>query len=576
MTPRPRYAHLAGSNPHVLARREAEARSSAAEASETGEHPIVAPATDRAPSAGRGGGAGLVRSSAFVAAGTLLSRLTGLARVGALTYAVGALALADAYNLANTTPNIVYELLLGGVLSATLVPVFVDRFEADDDDAVAAVLTVATVALVVLTIVAIVAAPAVFAIYRSEGDVDRAGVPLLRLFLPQMLFYGWTALGTAVLHAKRSFAVPAFAPVLNNIVVCGALIAFGLRVSGDAGLESVTGDRTGLLLLGLGTTAGIVAMTLPLLPAMRRAGVHLRWRFQPRNPAVTTVVRRAGWTLGYVGANQLGLTIMLSVASATTEGLPSWYTYAFIFFQLPHGLIAVSVMTTFVPELATAWRDDDRGRFRARFAQGLRLVWAGVVPATAVLSTGATALVAGLLARGSFGPAAAAGTADVLRTMALGLPGFSAYLFALRGFYATGDTRTPFVANLVENGLQVTLTVLLVPAASSPGVALGVAYAVAYTVAAVVALVLLHRRVGGILRRDVVLALARLAVCGAAAALAVTVVRGAVVDDATPAIIEVVVVALAGAVGFVAATVLLRVDEVRQLLSAVTGRRGSA
>ena len=101
------------------------------------------------------------------------------------------------------------------------------------------------------------------------------------LFLPQMLFYGWTALGNAVLNAKRRFVVPAFAPVLNNIVVCAALIAFGLRGGGDAGLGAVTDDRTGLLLLGLGTTAGIVAMTLPLLPAIRRAGVRLRWRRQP-------------------------------------------------------------------------------------------------------------------------------------------------------------------------------------------------------------------------------------------------------------------------------------------------------
>lgn len=573
---RPRYAHLVGHNPWVKARQEAEARSATSEASDTGELAVVhirdrdGP-DDRPPAEG----SRLVRSSAFVAAGTLLSRLTGLARVGALTYAVGAFALADAYNLANTTPNIVYELLLGGVLSATLVPVFVDHFADGDDDAVSAVLTVATVALVVLTVAAVLAAPALFAVFRTEGDIDDAGVPLLRLFLPQMLFYGWTALGSAVLNAKRRFAVPAFAPVLNNLVVCGALITFGLRVDGDASLASVTDDRAGLWLLGLGTTAGIVAMTVPLWPAIRRAGVQLRWRFQPRHPAVVTVLRRAGWTLGYVAANQLGLTVMLGVAAATTEGLPSWYTYAFIFFQLPHGLIAVSVMTTFVPELAAAWGDDDRPRFRGRFVQGLRLVWAGVVPATVVLSMGAAALVAGLLGRGSFDAASAAGTADVLRAMALGLPGFSAYLYALRGFYAIGDTRTPFLVNVLENGLQVALTIALVPGAAAPGVRLGAAYAVAYSVAGVVALVALHRRVGGVLDRPGLVAAARLAACGGAAAAAIGVTQR-VLDDDIAALAEAAAVGVAGLVAFVAAAIALRLDEVRQLAAAVAGRREPA
>jgi putative peptidoglycan lipid II flippase len=572
---RPRYAHLVGHNPWVLAREEAAARSAAADSSETGEIPIVRrPDTDSGDTGGAG--AGLVRSSAYVAAGTLLSRLTGLARVGALTYAVGALALGDAYNLANTTPNIVYELLLGGVLSATLVPVFVDRFDDGDDEAVSAVLTVATVALVALTALAVLAAPAIFAVYRTSEGVEAAGVPLLRLFLPQILFYGWTALGTAVLNARRRFAIAAFVPVLNNIVVCGALITFGLRLSGDhASLASVTDDRTGLLLLGVGTTAGIVAMTLPLWPAIRRAGVHLRWRFRPRHPAVVTVVRRAGWTLGYVAANQLGLTVMLSVAAATTEGLPSWYTYAFIFFQLPHGLVAVSIMTTFVPELASAWGEDDRPRYRERFGQGLRLVLTGVVPATVVLSMGATAIVAGLLSRGSFGPDAAEGTADVLRTMALGLPGFSAYLFALRGFYAIGDTRTPFLANIVENALQVGLTVLLVPGADDPAVMLGIAYAAAYSVAGLLAIVLLHRRVGGVVDGRGAGALVRLAASGAAAAVAVAAAQR-VVGDEVGALAEAVAVAVVGLVAFLVVGAVVRLAEVRQLVGAVAGRRRSA
>jgi putative peptidoglycan lipid II flippase len=380
-----------------------------------------------------------------------------------------------------------------------------------------------------------------------------------------------------VLNAKRRFAVPAFAPVLNNLVVCAALVAFGLRFGHDADLGSVTDDATGLWLLGAGTTAGIIAMTLPLWPAMRRAGVRPRWRFEPRNPAVTTVLRRGGWTLGYVAANQLGLTVMLAVAAGSTEGLPSWYTYAFIFFQLPHGLIAVSVMTTFVPELASAWGEGARDRYRERFGQGLRLVWVGVVPATVILVLGAHLIVTGLLSRGAFSGLAVDGTGDVLATMALGLPGFSAYLYALRGFYAIGDTRTPFLVNVFENALQVTLTVVLVPNASTPALALGIAYAVAYSVAGVLALVLLHRRIGRIVTSTLLSSVLRLTIAGAVAAVAVLGVRSLVPDDpgVGQAIVGAVGVAVAGLVAFFLTALALRMDEVRQLVVAVTGRRSS-
>ena len=311
------------------------------------------------------------------------------------------------------------------MLSATLVPIFVDAFDEGDESGVQAVLTVATVALVVLTVAAMLAAPLIFAVYDAPDGVEDAGVRLLVLFLPQMLFYGWMALGNAVLNAKRRFVVPAFAPVLNNIVVCAALIAFGLRAGGDAGLGAVTDDRTGLLLLGLGTTAGIVAMTLPLLPPSATPACACVGA-EPRHAAVTTLLRRGGWTLGYVAANQIGLTVMLAVAARTTEGLPSWYAYAFIFFQLPHGLIAVSVMTTFVPELASAWGNDDVARYRA------------VLPGPSAgvdrsgprhrRARGGLGAAGGRLLERAFGATAADGTADVLATMALGLPGFSAYL----------------------------------------------------------------------------------------------------------------------------------------------------
>jgi len=160
----------------------------------------------------------LVRSSAVVGVGTGLSRLSGLIRVGALTFALGATALSDAYNLANTTPNIIYELLLGGVLSAALVPIFVEHDQLGDEDATNAVLTVAVIAMAVLTVIAILAAPLIVDVYTLRLSSAEAAaqaevaVPLLRLLLPQILFYGLMTLGTALLNARRSFFDPASAP----------------------------------------------------------------------------------------------------------------------------------------------------------------------------------------------------------------------------------------------------------------------------------------------------------------------------------------------------------------------------
>jgi putative peptidoglycan lipid II flippase len=444
------------------------------------------------------GPAGLMRSSAIVAVGTGLSRATGLLRIGALTYAIGATNLSDAYNLANTTPNIVYELVLGGVLSATLVPVFLDHLD-EDDDGISAITTVAVSAMVALTVAAIFAAPFIMRLYtlrRPDGEaaaLSSVGVPLMRMFIPQILFYGLTSLGTALLNAKRSFALPAYAPVLNNIVVSAVLIALPHVAGGKPSLGQVADDRGLLWLLGLGTTAGIAAMTVVLWPAIRRTGVRLRWHFDIHHPAVRAVARLSGWTVGYVAANQVALAVVQTLANRR-EGDVSAYQYAFVFFQLPYGLIAVSIMTTFSPDLASFAREGRFDAFRSRFRLGLRALASVILPSAAGYAVLAHPLVAALLQRGRFDERDAQITAEVLVTFAVGLFGFSVYLFALRGFYALKDTRTPFLINLAENGLNIVLAIALVGPLGVQG--LGLAYAAAYTIAAVVAVRLLGARVG--------------------------------------------------------------------------------
>ena len=526
------------------------------------------------------GGAGLVRSSGVVAVGTGLSRLTGLLRTVALAYAVGTTFLAEGYNLANTTPNMVYDLLLGGILSATLIPVFVDNVRRRDDRANDAVLTVTTVALIVVTLLGMAAAPLIVHVYTAGLPADQArqeasvAIPLLLLFLPQVLFYGLTALGTALLNARRRFAVPAIAPVLNNVVVIIMLLTFARVAGRPPTIEQVNSDTGLLLLLGLGTTMGIVAMTVVLWPAITRSGARPHWRFDYRHPAVRTVARLSGWTLGAVAANQAALLVTLRLLNGPT-GEVSAYTYAFIFFQLPYGLLAVSIMTTFMPELANlAGRGDDAG-YRVRFGQGLRLIALVTIPAALGYVFLAEPIISVLLQYGAFTGASVRQTADALVWLAIGLPGFAVFLYAMRGFYARKDTKTPFVLYLIENGLNIALALALVGRFGLKGVV--ASYSIAYAVAAVAALVVLRHRIGGLDRSALISSLARILVAAVAMALVVwSVSRFVGGETGFAGILRVAAGTIAGLVVYVGALWVTRSPDLAWVVERVGRRRATS
>jgi putative peptidoglycan lipid II flippase len=445
---------------------------------------------------------GLLRSSAVVSAGTALSRITGLIRTVVIAVALTT-ALADAYNLANTAPNVVYDLILGGVLAATLIPVLVTATDRGDEAGQRAVGTVVALALVVLTAVAIVAAPAIVRLYTFTLDpAERAAqeavaVPLLRLFLPQVLFYGLTALFSALLNAHRRFAAAAFAPVVNNVVVIVVLVAVSRMAGGSPTTDSVLADPAQMWLLGGGTTLGIIAMALVLVPAMRRSGVPVGWNPDWRNPAVARIARLSGWTVAYVVVNQVGLIVLLALSnSSAPEGGLSAYSYAYLFFQLPYGLFAVAVMTAFLPELSAAANEADLTRFRERFGVGLRLILVVLAPCAVAYLTLAGPLVDLVFERGNFTVANGDLTAEALAVFGAALPGFAVFMYTMRGFYARKDTRTPFLLTTVKIGMMVVAAWPLAAAFGIGGVV--AAFGGAFALAAVAALVLLGRRVGGV------------------------------------------------------------------------------
>jgi putative peptidoglycan lipid II flippase len=516
----------------------------------------------------------LTRATLGMTAGTFLSRVTGFGRIVALAYALGLgsrARLADTYNLANTTPNIVYDLLLGGILSAFIVPVFVDHLSHGDDDegweAISAIVTVALTFLLATSVLFVVAAPWVFRIYTvgrhgsTTGDQIAVGSALLRYFAPQVLFYGTAALFTALLNTRRRFFWPMAAPVLNNLVVIGVLVAVP-RLSDDLALGAARHDTGLLLWLGLGTTVGVAAQAIVLLPLLRGAGVRLRLLWAPRHPAIRRVIRLAGWTLGYVVTNQVSFWLALVLANRSA-GDVSAYSYAYVFFQLPYGVLAVSILTALLPDLAQRWSTGDHDGYRDRLSLGLRAVGLVMIPAAVGYAILARPLLTLLLRHGA---AVDVGTAsDVLVLFALGLPAFSAYLLFMRGFTATRDTRTPFVVNCIQNALTIAFDLALYPALGVQGLALG--FTLAYVVGAAVAAWALRPRSGGLDAARVWSSIARVTVAASVMALVVWGVSRALSGDGGAGrLVQVTAAVGAGVTVYLLAATALRVRELDVLV----------
>ncbi len=528
--------------------------------------------------------AGLLRSNVVVATGTTLSRLTGLLRVIVFAYVIGKGALADAYLIGNETPNIVYELLLGGVLSATLVPLFTsflhhrDDGSMEEDEAGAhatnVVITVTMVAVTVLTIIAFLAAPLIFGLYtiHTEGTTDpevlrEVGTLLTRVFLLQIFFYGATGLLSAYLNARRRFFAAAWSPIAANVVIIVSL----LTLRGTAWeLTDVLSDHRLRWTLALGATVGIATMAVLLAVAVRHSGLRFRPAFEPRHPAIRRLITLSAWTLGYVACNQI-VTIVIRNLSGPGSGDSAAYFQAFTFFVLPHGLLAVSIATTFEPEMAIAVRRHDKAAFIDRTSLGVRLIALLTLPAAMLLFVLRRPMIGLLLEHGEFTSVDALITSRALGGFALGLVGFSAYLFTFRGFYAHQDTRTPFMINVGQCILNIILAFAFVGRWGVLGLA--AAYAVSYLVAAVWALQVMSYKVPGFPFTGVLVAMTRMVLAAVLAAEATWwVARHVGGNTGFDALVRLVCGTVVGVAVYAGVLVLLKAPEIAAVKRIVPGR----
>ena len=449
----------------------------------------------------------LARATATMSVGTILSRATGLLRLIAITAALGIVepgSIADTYNYANTAPNIIYELVLGGVLTSVFVPVFVELLNKEGNERAwqiaSAIINVSLVALTAVVIVGILAAPYIADFYAVdvEGSAraarqQEAMTLLLRLFIPQIIFYGLAAISAGFLNAHKRFGAPMYTPVLNNLAVIVVFLSF------RAAYGTVTLDRVSngqLWLIDAGTTGGVALMALAQLPFLRGLGRY-QLTMSIRHPSITKLARLSVWVIGYVVVNQIGYLIVQRLATAE-PGSYSAYVAAFTFFMLPHGLFAVSVITALLPGMSEAAVSESWDSFRQQLSTGIRSTMLLVLPAAVGYLVLAEPIVGLLLRNGAVTGSSVELVAGALRFFVVGLVPFSLFQLFLRAFYSLHDTKKPFQINCVAVGLNTIVNVVMFVVFEFGVRGLAAGHAAAYTCGVVLQARSLTRRIGGL------------------------------------------------------------------------------
>ena len=461
-----------------------------------------------------------------MAVATIVSRITGL---GAKVLLVGVLGLGmvnDSYTVANTLPTVINELLLGGVLTSVAVPLLVraqQESHRNGESYAQWLITTGGVLMAGAMLVSVASAPLLTNLYL--GSNSRANTELTTAFayllLPAILFYGLSALLSAVLNARHVFGPPAWAPVVNNLVVIATTGVFAL-LPGTISLDPVRMGQPKLLVLGIGTALGIVAQSLVVAVALRRVGFRFRWRWGwDRNLGEFAAL--AGWVVLYTGISQAGMIVTTRVSAQGTEGSVATFTYAWLLSQVPYGVLGVSLLTALMPRISRAATERDSANFVADLSLGTRMSAVLLLPISALMLVAGGSLGVAFFSLGNNGVAAADRLGATIGVCAAGIVPFAITMLQLRAFYAMKDARTPTVINVVMVGVRATLCYLFLATADPRDLVVGVALAMSlsFVVGALLGQVWLRARVGGmrsgrigvsLLRAVVVTALA----CGVA------------------------------------------------------------
>ena len=552
--------------------------------------------TDPIPGAGAGSAAGsdgamrtertsgVVRAGGMMAFATLISRVTGFVAKVVLLAFFGAWVVSDSYNLANTLPNIIFELLIGGVLTSVAIPLL-SRARSDPDGGAAytqRLTTLAVAVLAVATAAAMLAAPLLIRLYQSGGHADPTlATQLAYLLLPQIFFYGVAALIGAILNTDERFAAPAWAPVANNIVVIGVGIAlFTTAATGGASVHGLTKLSTAqFLLLGLGTTAGIVLQAAVMLPSLRQSGFALRWRFG-LDARMAEAGRLMAWAIAYALISQVGYIVTARVSFAARDGFFTLYNFGSMLFQLPYGILGVSLLTAIMPRMSRHAADGDIPAVKRDMSLANRLSGVALVPVSAAMIALAVPLAIVSARYGKVTDSDARILAWTLAAFAIGLLPLAITLVQMRVFYAMKDGRTPAVINGIMVAVRIPLLLGCLALPQSwvvPGLA--GAMSVSSVVGVAIGEVWLRARFGRMSLAATLGPIGRTAAASAVGGLAAWAVTAGLMsadesDSLVGAVAQLIVGLIVGLVVTAGGLVLLHVEEVEALRRRLGARLG--
>ncbi|CAL9516952.1 lipid II flippase MurJ [Streptomyces sp. enrichment culture] len=495
----------------------------------------VPPPAAAVPAKKGGRAAGLLKSSAVMAAGTMVSRLTGFIRSALIVSALGVGLLGDTFQVAYQLPTMIYILTVGGGLNSVFVPQLVRAMKEDEDGGEAfanRLLTLVMVALGALTVLSVLGAPILIRLLSdpvaSDPAANQVGITFVQYFLPSIFFMGVHVVMGQILNARGKFGAMMWTPVLNNIVI---IVTLGMFIwvygtAADSGMKVTTIPEEGQRLLGVGILLGLVVQALAMIPYLRETGFRMRLRFDWKGHGLGKAVTLAKWTFLFVLANQAGAIVVSQLSTAAGKVSPvdgtgfAAYANAQLIWGLPQAIITVSLMAALLPRLSRSAAEDDAGAVRDDISQGLRTTAVAIVP----IAFGFVALGIPMctLIFGSSGTSEATNMGYMLMAFALGLIPYSVQYVVLRAFYAYEDTRTPFYNTVIVAAVNAGASAVcyfVIPARWAV-VGMAAAYGLAYAIGVGIAWRRLRKRLGGDLDGSRVLrTYARLAIASVPAAL---------------------------------------------------------
>jgi putative peptidoglycan lipid II flippase len=535
-----------------------------------------------------------MKPSAVMAAGTVVSRVTGVFRDIAATAALGFFLVSDAFSLGNSLPTVIYILVIGGALNAVFVPQLVRRMKEDADDGRAyadRLITLVGSILLVFSILAVLCAPLIVDLYTPDNypanEYDLA-VAFARLCLPQVLFYGIYTMLSQVLNARGRFGAPMFAPIANNIVAISTFLLF-IAVAGTSAASDGVLTTQQVLILGIGTTLGVIVQALILIPVLVRSGYRWKPRFDWKGSGLGKTGTLALWTIGLVFVNQAAYIVITRLAAkanvdAAAAGLVAagltTYQKAHLVFMLPHSVITVSIVTAMLPALSRVAHGGNLRKVGDDVGSTMRLVAALIVPIAAILMCVGTGVAILLFGYGAATPEQAGIMGAIVSVFMIGLLPFTLFYVMLRGYYALEDTKTPFWITVGFNVVLLAIAVPLFNASRAGGFQVGslaLSYGIAYWIAFIVSWIILGRRLGGLDTKRTVITLIKLIGAGLVslgamfAAFAFVFERGTKIYEQSKlgVLQEVVLISLLGLAVYLLCAWILRVSEVGQALSLV-------